>query len=351
MTVGLRDEWGGCETSDALTELLFRARALAAHDRSPEVHGGHLVRAVREALAGSDPSLRAALASVGFPYDAVPEPEQPAPRDDARPGAGPLAQPPVPGAETHALLAGLGAWAGLTGDTRATTLHLLAALVEDCPEAAEFRNAGLTADLVLRAGARHGYGTTGAGEDAAFAPSRARPSEPLTVEPPPDTTKLRRHTPRHVAPRLKQHNTHLLPEHPIRHNTPRGVRQMRRVLVLQPLDELTHWFTVLALVGRALGPGPWWLALCPLLILPRAHQLPPVVWTVVKGAAVLLVPAPLRYAVVLGAGLDLLHTWGWVRLKRVDLARPGLRFSWPARQFWRAWSERALGYGEAGTNR
>lgn len=361
MTVVLSEQWGGCETSDAVAELLFRSRALAAEERSTEVLGGHLVRAVREALGGPRPSslrsLRDALETVGVSYEAPPPPTPtptpvPTPTGDQGHTSRPVVpDPPVPGVEVRALLGTLGAWAGLTGDTWATSLHLLAALVEDCPEASEFRESGLTADVVLRAGARHRHRASGThtDEDAAFTPARGTTTDLLTVERPPDIEELRRHTPKFLPPKLTRGHDLLMPKFIPRHNTPRGVRRIRRLMWVLQLDELVCWGTILALVAQALGHGPWWLLLCTFLVQRRAYMVLPPVWLIMKATAVLLVPTPLSYAVCCAALTDLLHTYAWLRLKRLDLAEPGLRFGWFARQALEAWMKGDLTQTE--TNR
>ncbi|MFE7532887.1 hypothetical protein ACFU67_01265 [Streptomyces rhizosphaericola] len=361
MTVVLSEQWGGCETSDAVAELLFRSRALAAEECSTKVLGGHLVRAVREALSGprssSLCSLRDALETVGVSYEAPPPPTStptpvPIPTGDQGHTSRPVVpDPPVPGDELRALLGTLGAWASLTGDTRATSLHLLAALVEDCPEASEFRESGLTADVVLRAGARHWHRApvTYTDEDAVFTPARGTTSDLLTVDRPPDIEELRRHTPRFLPSKLTRGHDLLMPKFVLRHNTPRGVRRIRRLMWVLQLDELVCWGTILALVAQAIGHGPWWLLLCTFLVQRRAYMVLPPVWLIMKATAVLLVPTPLSYAVCCAALTDLLHTYAWLRLKRLDLAEPGLRFDWFARQALEAWMKGDLTQTE--TNR
>ncbi|MFC8229381.1 hypothetical protein [Streptomyces sp. NPDC057287] len=312
--------------SETVAQLLFRARALAAEERSADVLGRHLVLAVGEAVSGSTPSLlRDALATVGFSYDAPPGGDLSAPASTL-----PGLSPPLPDDATRALLASLDAWAGLTGDTRATSLHLLAVLVEDCPDASELRQSGLTADDVLRAAARHRYGTSRSGpgpdfdEDTPFTRLQQAKSELFTVERPPRTEELRRRTPKFLSPKLTRANNHVMPEHVQRLNTPRGVRQIRRMALLNPPAEIARWATVLALIVQGLGPGPWWLALLTILVWRPANQLSLLYWLIVKGIPVLLVPGPLRYAVCCAALLDLLHAHSQLLMKRVDLAEPGL---------------------------
>ncbi|MFJ3659084.1 hypothetical protein ACIPPM_01300 [Streptomyces sp. NPDC090119] len=360
MTVTLSEQWGGCETSDAVAELLFRSRALAAEGRSTEVLGSHLVRAMREALGGprtssSLHSLRDALETVGVLYEAPPPPTPTpvsAPTGDQGHVPRPVVQdPPVPDVEVRALLGTLNAWAGLTGDSRATSLHLLAALVEDCPEASEFRESGLTADVVLRAGARdrHRAPDTHTDEDAAFTPARGTTTDLLTVERPPDIEELRRHTPKFLPPKLTRGNDLLMPQFTPRHNTPSGVRRIRRLMWVLQVDMLVCWATILALVAQALGHGHWWLLPCTFLVQRRAYMVLPPVWLIMKATAVLLVPTPLNYAVCCAALTDLLHTYAWLTLKRLDLAEPGLRFGWFARQALEAWKKGDLTQTE--TNR
>ncbi|MDW4910773.1 hypothetical protein RB628_36995 [Streptomyces sp. ADMS] len=337
MTVVLDDQWGGCAASDTLARLLFRARALAAKERSAEVLGGHLLRAVGEAAAGPAPSvLRDALETVGFSYDALPPRALPAP-------TGPLPDPPMPDIATRALLATLVTWAGLTGDTRVTSLHLLAALVEDCPEAAELRESGLTADVVLRAAARHRYRTSDSDEDTPFAPARPTQSDLFTVERPPAIEELKRRTPKFLPRKLTRASDHVMPEFMKRLNTPRGVRQLRWIALLQPPAEIARLATIFALIVQGFGPGPWWLLFFPFLVWWPANQLPPPYWLIVKGIPVLLVPGPLRYAVCCAVLLDLLQTHSQLLMKRVDLTEPGLSLSGLAGRFWRAQFERVLG--------
>lgn len=341
MTVTLDDRWGGGQVSDAVAELLFRAQALAVAERSSEIDSGHLVRVVRESDT-TEAALRRALVAGGLPYRTPEEPASP-PRADTHPSpAGTPGAIPRPAPATRALLAGLEAWTGLTGDDRATTLHLLAGLAEaDGPQGAELRALGLTAELVLRAGARHRPAV--ADEDAAFAPARAGDEERdvLRVGKPPDTYALRTRTVMRHSARLMRMNQPFLPQSVWRLNTPLGVQRIRELCVLYSLAEFSSRATVVGLVATGLSRGPWWLVLCPVLVWPLAHMMPPRFWLAARAGALLVVPGQLKYAVCCAAVLDLLSTYSLIRMQRVDQARPDLPFGSMANQFWSAWWARA----------
>jgi len=335
MPVLLTEAWGGCRVSDAAAEVLSLAQAGATTRGAEYVRLEHVLSALLQAANDPESHVGSALNAVGFEASSLATGW----REEAPTSAGAeLASPSAPDPCLRGVLRDLGAWSELTGQAYATTLHLLAACLESsAPETRGLIDAGLTADVVLSAGARY-HPTTAPGtdttDDRAFQ-ARGTPGDPagamFSVPPPPTPPDLSTRTGGLRSPAVKRLLSGTLPSG-ARSNTPLGVLSIGRWAVCQALHYLATLGAALLLVTAAFEQGNCWLLLGVPLVVAQLNVLPMVPWLAAKAAAFWLAPAPVRWLILVSVVFELLTCRYEVWMKRVDLADPDFGLSQVRRQ-------------------
>ncbi|MFF0446713.1 hypothetical protein ACFYT4_09905 [Streptomyces sp. NPDC004609] len=367
MTSILGERWGGCTVSDAVVELLLRAQRGAVRDRSDRIGLRHLTAALGEPEAPGAPGpagWRAVLLASGFPEEQLTW-QDPRPRTAPAIGDRPD-ELPLPDEELRELLGQLSRWARTTGDDRATTAHLVAALAgtgsrtgsDPGDPRAGLHRLGLTADTVLRAAARHRPAEPD--EDTAFLPpagvsadrvsagrvppDRVQPDgvqpdgvRPGTnravntgeqglfpVPPPPTADELRVRTGKRMSPLFVRLFALGGPDSGKEMGAPVGLARLRQLAALILVNYVLATGTVLSVIVSSYRTGPLWLLLVlPLTWLPL-DRVPLPVWLVTKAATAWFVPWPFGWLVVCWMAGEALQLRTQLWIFRASLGSPVL---------------------------
>ncbi|MEU4097442.1 hypothetical protein [Streptomyces sp. NPDC026673] len=334
MDTVLGELWGGCRVSAAVAETLARAQALAARQGRAHVTTGHVLDALL--CVAEDPASHAgvALRARG---------RQPGElgRERLWGTDGPVvvrsraAEPPPPDAAVHEVLRGLGSWTAVTGDRRATTLHLLAALSRStAAEGVFLREAGLSSDAVLAAGARCRGDVRGA--DAAFAvgPRSEGDGTVLSVPAAPQPGDLATRTTGRRSASVSRLMSGQLPESG-RMNTRLGVVRVRSWVLGHTAHGLITLLTVLLLVDEGMEKGDWVFLACVPLVSLQLSLVPWAFWVAARTVGLWLTPAPLSWLVFGASLIEVLVVRDELWMKRVDLGRPELPLRYFRLSYWR----------------
>ncbi|WP_189266871.1 hypothetical protein [Streptomyces fuscichromogenes] len=320
--------------SAAVVEALALAQALAARQGRAQVTTGHLLDALLRVAEAPASHAGVMLRAQGHAPDEL---GRDRPRGTAAPGGvrSRAQEPPPPDPAVHEVLRDLDSWTVVTGDRRATTLHLLAALSRStAAEGVFLREAGLGSDTVLAVGARCRGDVRG--EDAAFAAGR-RPEGDATVlaiPPAPRPDDLVTRTTGRRSASVARLLSGQLPESG-RMNTRLGVVRVRSWVLGHAAHYLITLAAVLLLVDEFIGTGDWTLLVCVPLVPLQLSLTPWTVWVAARAVALWLTPAPLPWLVLGASLLEVLVVRDELWMKRVDLGRPGLPLRYFRLEYWR----------------
>ncbi|MGW3917720.1 hypothetical protein ACWEBX_40645, partial [Streptomyces sp. NPDC005070] len=244
-------------------------------------------------------------------------------------------EPPPPDAAVHEVLCDLGSWTVVTGDRRATTLHLLAALSRStAAEGVFLRETGLSPDAVLAVGGRCREDVRGL--DAAFAVGRRSEDDStvLSVPPAPRPDDLATRTTGRRSASVARLMSGQLPESG-RMNTRLGVVRVRSWVLGHTAHYLITLAMVLLLINEGIEKDAWTLVACGLLVSLQLSLVPWTVWGAGRAVGLWLTPVPLSW-LVLGASLiEILVVRDELWMKRVDLGRPELPLRYFRLEYWR----------------